>query len=111
MKDSRGHIVRDAVRGRYSIVRIMSDPIAICQLQPLDSPDAVRHSRNIQTALEMEEGVVMEDLDLFDGRLVVWLRRRGVPGVAVAPIDGGLMPDRRSDTALRITRVNRPHHG
>ncbi len=47
------------------------------------------YNRIVHTALEMEDGVVMEDVDLFDGRLVVWLQRRGVPGVAIAPIDGG----------------------
>ena len=42
-----------------------------------------------ETALELEAGVVMQDLDFFHGRLTVWLRRHGKPGVAVAPINGG----------------------
>ena len=46
-------------------------------------------SGGVETALEMAEGVAMRDLDFFDGNLTVWLRRRGGPGIAIAPIDGG----------------------
>ena len=60
---------------------------SLISLSKMGLPCCVR-GRSVETAVEMEEGVVMEDLDFFDGRLVVWLRRQGVPGVAVAPFDG-----------------------
>ena len=36
----------------------------------------------------MEDGTVIQDLDIFRDRIVLWLRRRGVPGIAVLPLSG-----------------------
>ncbi len=60
-------------------------------LIPALSPDISKLTArdDVETALELEEGVVMGDLDFFDGHLAVWLRWLGNPGIAVAPIDGG----------------------
>lgn len=60
---------------------------------------AVGGSEGASVVLEPEEGTVIQDLDFFYGRIVVWLRRNGVPSLAVLPLSGdSLQAFRRSNT-------------
>ena len=42
----------------------------------------------VEVVLEADQGTAIQDLDFFKDRIVVWLRREGVPGLAILPLSG-----------------------